>query len=72
MDANAFLSSRRSLVTPSGEIAYTELGTGPAALLVHGVATSGALWRQVIAELSDTRRCCEIGQLEADLHGRGR
>ncbi len=26
MDVNAFLSHRRSLVTPSGEIAYTELG----------------------------------------------
>ena len=31
MDVNAFLSHRRSLVTPSGEIAYTELGAGPAA-----------------------------------------
>src|ERR1700728_642228 len=60
MDVNAFLSHRRSLVTPSGDIAYTELGAGPAALFVHGVGTSGALWRQVIAELSDTSRCIAI------------
>ena len=60
MDVNAFLSHRRSLATPSGEIAYTELGAGPAALFVHGVGTSGALWRQVIAELSDTSRCIAV------------
>ena len=60
MDVNAFLSHRRSLVTPSGEIAYTEFGTGPAALFVHGVGTSGALWRQVIAELSGTSRCIAV------------
>ena len=45
MDVNAFLSHRRSVATRSGEIAYTELGAGPAALFVHGVGTSGALWR---------------------------
>jgi pimeloyl-ACP methyl ester carboxylesterase len=60
MDVNAFLSHRRSLATPSGEIAYTELGAGPAALFVHGVGTSGALWRQVAAELSDTSRCIAV------------
>src|ERR1700728_4794816 len=60
MDVNAFLSHRRSLVTPSGELAYAELGAGPAALFVHGVGTSGALWRQVIAELGDTSRCIAL------------
>ena len=60
MDVNAFLSHRRSLVTPSGEIAYTELGAGPAALFVHGVGTSSALWRQVMAELSDASRCIAV------------
>jgi pimeloyl-ACP methyl ester carboxylesterase len=60
MDVKVFLSRRRSLVTSSGEIAYTELGTGPAALFVHGVGTSGALWRQVITELSDTSRCIAV------------
>ena len=66
MDVNTFLSRRRPLTTPSGEIAYTELGAGPAALFVHGLGTSGALWRQVIAELSDTSRC-----IAADLPAHG-
>src|ERR1700753_2170044 len=66
MAVNAFLSRRRSLTTPSGEIAYTELGAGPAALFVHGVGTSGALWRQVVAEPSESRRC-----LAADLPAPG-
>ena len=60
MDVNAFLSRRRTLATPSGEIAYTELGTGPAALFVHGVGTSGVLWRPVIEELSGTSRCIAV------------
>ena len=66
MDVNTFLSHRRSLATPSGEIAYTELGTGPATLFVHGVGTSGALWRQVIEDLSGTSRC-----IAADLPAHG-
>jgi pimeloyl-ACP methyl ester carboxylesterase len=57
MDVNTFLSHRRSLATRSGDIAYTEFGEGPAALFVHGIGTSGALWRQVIEGLSDTSRC---------------
>ena len=57
MDVNTFLSHRQSLDTPSGEIAYTEFGEGPAALFVHGVGTSSALWRRVIEDLSSTSRC---------------
>ena len=60
MDVNTFLSHRKSLATPSGDIAYTELGTGPAALFVHGIGTSGVLWRQAIAELSGTSRCIAV------------
>ncbi len=60
MDVNTFVSSRRSVETPSGEIAYTEFGSGPAALFVHGIGTSGALWRQVIEDLSDTSRCIAV------------
>jgi pimeloyl-ACP methyl ester carboxylesterase len=60
MDVNTFLSHRRSLATPSGEIAYTELGAGPAALFIHGIGTSGALWRQVIEDLSGTSRCIAV------------
>jgi pimeloyl-ACP methyl ester carboxylesterase len=57
MDVNTFLSHRRSLATPSGEIAYTEFGEGPAALFVHGFGKSGALWRHVVEDLAGTSRC---------------
>jgi pimeloyl-ACP methyl ester carboxylesterase len=60
MDVNTFLSHRRLVATPSGEIACTEFGEGPAALFVHGVATSGVLWRQVIEDLSGTSRCVAV------------
>jgi pimeloyl-ACP methyl ester carboxylesterase len=66
MDVNTFLSRRRLVATPSGEIACTEFGEGPAALFVHGVGTSGALWRQVIEDLSGTSRC-----IAADLPAHG-
>jgi pimeloyl-ACP methyl ester carboxylesterase len=60
MDVNTFLAHRRSLATPSGEIACTEFGEGPAAVFVHGLGTSGALWRQVIGDLSGTSRCIAV------------
>jgi pimeloyl-ACP methyl ester carboxylesterase len=66
MDVNAFVSRRRPVTTPSGEIACTEFGEGPAALFVHGLGKSGVLWRQVIAELSGTSRC-----IAADLPAHG-
>jgi pimeloyl-ACP methyl ester carboxylesterase len=66
MDASTFLAHRRTLSTPAGEIAYTELGDGPAALFVHGIGTSGLLWRHVIGDLRDTTRCIAI---DLPLHG---
>src|ERR1700728_1987113 len=60
MDVSTFNAHRRSLDTPAGDIAYTELGTGPAALFVHGLGTNGLLWRHVIENLSDTSRCIAI------------
>jgi pimeloyl-ACP methyl ester carboxylesterase len=60
MDVATFTANRRSLATPAGEIAYTEFGTGPAAVFVHGLGTSGVLWRHVIEELADTTRCVAI------------
>ncbi|MFI6500906.1 alpha/beta fold hydrolase [Nonomuraea typhae] len=38
-------------------LAYADQGNGPATLFVHGVGTSSYLWRNVIAELRDERRC---------------
>jgi pimeloyl-ACP methyl ester carboxylesterase len=38
-------ATRHSVETPSGRISYTEQGTGPVALFVHGVLLNGHLWR---------------------------
>jgi pimeloyl-ACP methyl ester carboxylesterase len=55
--------TKRSVETPSGRIAYTETGTGPAALFVHGVLLNGHLWRHQQAQLSDLRRCIALDLL---------
>src|SRR5215831_8984487 len=52
MDVSTFTAHRRALITPAGQIAYTEFGDGPGVLFVHGLATSGLLWRHVIEDLS--------------------
>jgi pimeloyl-ACP methyl ester carboxylesterase len=57
------MTARRSVVTPSGRISYTEAGTGPVALFVHGVLLNGHLWRHQLAELSDMRRCIAVDLL---------
>src|SRR5262245_47107507 len=56
MDVSTFTAHRRALITPAGQIAYTEFGDGPAALFVHGLATSGLMWRHVIEQLSGPSR----------------
>jgi pimeloyl-ACP methyl ester carboxylesterase len=66
MDVSTFTTYRQSLNTPAGEIAYTELGSGPVALFVHGLGTSGVLWRHVVEDLRDTSRCIAI---DLPLHG---
>ncbi|WP_336208284.1 alpha/beta fold hydrolase [Nonomuraea sp. LPB2021202275-12-8] len=47
-------------------INYVDVGQGDVALFVHGVGTSSYLWRNVIAELRDERRCVAI---DLPLHG---
>jgi pimeloyl-ACP methyl ester carboxylesterase len=49
--------------TPSGRIAYTQAGTGPVALFVHGVLLNKHLWRHQLAGLSDIRRCIAVDLL---------
>lgn len=77
MDVAAFTANRKTLIprapmpgataAKGGEIAYTEFGDGPAtALFIHGLGTSGALWRHVIEQVSDTTRCVAV-----DLPGHG-
>jgi pimeloyl-ACP methyl ester carboxylesterase len=57
---------RRVVQTRSGEISYIDIGTGPVALFVHGIATSAYLWRNVIEALSSRHRCVA---LDLPLHG---
>src|SRR5258708_944836 len=45
----------RSVQTASGRISYTEQGTGPVALFVHGVLLNAYLWRHQLEDLSDVR-----------------
>jgi pimeloyl-ACP methyl ester carboxylesterase len=66
MDIAEFIARRQTLKTAAGDIAYTESGTGPAAVFVHGLATSGALWRHVIEQVDGTTRCIAV---DLPLHG---
>src|SRR5258708_15129131 len=63
MAANKSLPRRHSVQTASGRINYTEQGTGPIALFVHGVLLNGHLWRHQLAELSDIRRAIAVDLL---------
>lgn len=55
--------TKRSVATPSGRISYTEAGSGPVALFVHGVLLNSHLWRHQLAQLSDLRRCIAVDLL---------
>jgi pimeloyl-ACP methyl ester carboxylesterase len=60
---NKPLPIERSVETASGRISYTEQGTGPVALFVHGVLLNGYLWRHQLADLSEIRRCIAVDLL---------
>jgi len=57
---------RHTAATPYGEISYLDIGTGPVALFVHGIATNAYLWRHVIDALTAQRRCIAV---DLPLHG---
>jgi pimeloyl-ACP methyl ester carboxylesterase len=53
--------------TPSGPASYIDTGgPGRVALFVHGLGTSSYLWRNVIDELGNQRRCVAV---DLPLHG---
>ena len=52
-----------SIETPSGRISYTEAGSGPVALFVHGVVLNKHLWRHQLSGMSDIRRCIAVDLL---------
>ena len=60
---NKSLPTRHSVKTASGLISYTEQGSGPVALFVHGVLLNGYLWRHQLADLSDMRRSIAVDLL---------
>src|SRR5947207_3191563 len=63
MHGNGASAARHSVETAPGRISYTEQGTGPVALFVHGVLLNGHLWRNQLSQLSDTRRCIAVDLL---------
>jgi pimeloyl-ACP methyl ester carboxylesterase len=56
MEGNKSSPTNHTVQTASGRISYTEQGTGPVALFVHGVLLNGYLWRHQLEDLSDIRR----------------
>jgi pimeloyl-ACP methyl ester carboxylesterase len=57
---------RHTVATRSGEISYIDVGAGPVALFVHGIATNAYLWAGVIGALTTQRRCIAV---DLPLHG---
>jgi pimeloyl-ACP methyl ester carboxylesterase len=52
--------TKRTVETPSGQIAYAEAGEGPVALFVHGVLFNKHLWRHQMEGLANIRRCIAL------------
>lgn len=67
MDIDELERHRRTVTTPYGETSYLDIGTGPPAVFVHGLATSAYLWRNVLPHLAEHRRCLAV---DLPLHGR--
>src|SRR5579863_5905928 len=63
MTESKLSATRDSVETTLGRISYTEQGTGPVALFVHGVLLNGHLWRHQLEDLCDIRRCIAVDLL---------
>lgn len=63
MNVATFLDRRRYAETPSGRIAYVEMGEGPVVLFVHGVFLNALLWRPVMEKLAGEYRCIALDLL---------
>jgi pimeloyl-ACP methyl ester carboxylesterase len=61
-----FDDHRHRITTPSADLSYVDVGTGPPALFVHGVGTNAYLWSGVVPTLTDMRRCIAV---DLPLHG---
>jgi pimeloyl-ACP methyl ester carboxylesterase len=67
MHLEGFDTHRVTIRTPRAQLSCVDIGAGPPALFIHGVATSAYLWRNVIALLAGEHRCVA---LDLPLHGR--
>jgi len=54
---------QRTFDTKTGKIAYTDHGSGPVLVLLHGVPTSSWMYRKVIPGLQDNMRVISIDHL---------
>jgi pimeloyl-ACP methyl ester carboxylesterase len=61
-----FDDHRHRITTPSADLSYVDVGTGPPALFVHGIGTNAYLWSGVVPALADMRRCISV---DLPLHG---
>jgi haloalkane dehalogenase len=59
--------STHTVRTPAGTMAYTDVGSGPPVVLLHGNPTSARLYRHLLPALAPTHRC-----VAPDLLGFGR
>jgi pimeloyl-ACP methyl ester carboxylesterase len=66
MQLSELNAHRHTAATRSGEISYLDIGAGPVALFVHGIASNAYLWRHVIGAVAAQRRCIA---LDLPLHG---
>ena len=66
MQLSELNAHRHTVATRSGDMSYLDIGTGPVALFVHGIATNAYLWRHVISAVAAHRRCVAV---DLPLHG---
>ena len=66
MQLSELNAHRHTAATRSGEISYLDIGAGPVALFVHGIASNAYLWRHVIGAVAAQRRCIAV---DLPLHG---
>ncbi|MFF4596083.1 alpha/beta fold hydrolase [Amycolatopsis sp. NPDC001319] len=52
------LGTGKSVALPGGRVAYSERGTGPAVVFVHGLLVNANLWRKVVPPVADAGFRC--------------
>ncbi|GIH16857.1 alpha/beta fold hydrolase [Rugosimonospora africana] len=55
---DAALGTGRTVALPSGRVAYTERGSGPPVVFVHGLLVNANLWRKVVPAVADAGFRC--------------